>query len=543
MVRAGLNRSAHALTNPMRRTTIPQVLLALALASWALAMWRSELNIGPYGLIHSLSPLFFLATGLLSVSFLVALMWSNSGTYLLAIHLVALLAFAHLTPIILEGTARFPYIYESYGYADYLVRNGSLDLGLTYHNWPALHLVNAALVEMSGIDPIDLLLWSAPILHGIALLALAFVSRVLSETREEPWIALWLGILFSAGGGYLVPGTLAGLLMVAALSLVSISYLRQASSPRSSIGYQVALLVLLVAIIPAHLLTSVALVINLALTYLLAKATGARTGRLNTTTLLAVGVACWLLYAAINVTATLLPRILGEILNLDTVVSATGQLATSGAPQHTAVVLVRIGYASVLSLLALWTCVQRLHSERRLRMEWALPAAWVAGAASTVLVTAYSGEILGRALGLAFFALVILAAKQLARMKLPLAAVLFLTAAILSPINMWGNEQIDHVPPSEIAAVEFFYEKRPHSYGLITYPARIWRYQYLEYYYTSPDVQWVFTAIGVPSEQHESFLRGTLEVSEFLRERFPPPARIYDSQSMDILVRRGRVLR
>jgi hypothetical protein len=543
MVRAGLNRSAHTLTNPMRRTTIPQALLALALVSWALAMWRSQLSIGPYGLIHSLSPLFFLATGLLSVSFLVALMWSRSGTYLLAIHLVALLAFAHLTPIILEGTPRFPYIYESYGYADYLVRNGSLDLGLSYHNWPALHLVNAALVEVSGIDPIDLLLWSAPILHGIALLIIAFVSRVLSETREESWIALWLAVLFTAGGGYDVPGVMASLLMMAALALVSLDYLRQTPSPRSSFGYQCALLVLLVAVVPTHLLRSVALVISLALGYVVAKVTGARTGRLSTAILLAVCIACWMLYVAVSLTASLLPRILGEILNLDAVVATTGQLATSGAPQHTLVVLVRTGYGAALSLLALSTCASRLVSTRRLRIEWALPAAWVAAAASTVLLTAYSGEILGRALGLAFFALVVLASKQLVSTRLPVVAVVMLIAGLLYPINAWGNERVDYVSGSELASVQFFYENRPRSYGLATYPTRVWKYQYVEYYGPGQRGDWEFTGLGLPSQQHESFLRGTDELSSYLREYLRHAGRVYDSGSMEILAQRKETLR
>ncbi len=543
MVRVGLNGAARALSTENLRAVAPQILLASALAAWALAIWRSELSIGPFGLVHSLSLSFFAATGLLSVSFLVALLWSKSKPYLLVIHLVCLLAFAHLTPILLEGTPRFTYIYESYGYADYLVRNGHLDLSLTYHNWPALHLLNAALVEVSGIDPIDLLLWSAPVVHGLAVLALAFVSRVLSESREETWIALWLGMLFTAGGGYLVPGTLANLFMIAALSLISINYLRQAPSPRSSLGYQMALLVLLLAIIPAHLLTSVALAISLVLTYVMVRVTGASAGRLNTATLLIIALACWMLYAAINVTAALLPRVLGEILSLDTVITESGELAGSGAPQHTAVVLVRMGYAGVLSSLALLTCVQRLRSERRLRMEWALPGVWVAGAASTVLVTAYSGEILGRALGLAFFALVILASKQLVGVKLPLIMALVVAAALLSPINMWGNEQIDRVPPTEIVAVEFFYEHRPSDYGLVTYPARVWRYQYLEQYYPSPDVEWVFTALGTPSEQHESFLHGTVEVTEYLRHQSPQTVRLYDNGSMEILAQHRETLR
>jgi hypothetical protein len=543
MVRANLHRRVHALNTESIKAAAPLVLLASALAAWAVAMWRSELSIGSFGLVHSLSLSYFAAAGLLSVSFVVALLWSKSKPYLLALHLVCLVAFAHLTPILLEGTPRFTYIYESYGYADYLVRTGRLDLTLTYHNWPALHLLNAALVEVTGIDPIHLLLWSAPAVHVMAVLTLALVSRVLSETREETWLALWIGVLFTAGGGYLVPGTLANLFMITALSLISISYLRRPPSSRSSLGYQVALLVLLVAIIPAHLLTSVALVISLVLTYVLARTIGASTARLNTSTLLMVALACWMLYVAVSVTAALLPRVLGEILSLDTVIAESGELAGSGAPQHTAVVLVRMGYAGVLSLLALLTCVQRLRSERRLRMEWALPAVWVVGAASTVLVTAYSGEILGRALGLAFFALVVLASKQLANIKIPLTMALVVAAALLSPVNMWGNEQIDHVPPSEIAAVQFFYENRPSDYGLVTYPARVWRYQYLEQYYPGPHVEWVFTALGTPSEQHESFLHGTVEVTEYLRQQSPGTVRVYDSGYMEILAQHKETLR
>jgi hypothetical protein len=543
MLRAGLNRTAHTLSAESLKAVVPPLLLSLALATWTYAIWRSHLSIGSYGLVHSLPLPFFAAMALLSVSFALAVLWARSARHLQTLHVVALVAFVHLTPIILEGTPRFPYIYESYGYADYLVRNGHLDLSLTYHNWPALHLINAAIVQVSNIEPTTLLLWSSLVIHAISLLGLAFASRVLSETEEETWLALWIAILFTASGGYHVPGVMASLFMIVALSLVSIECLRKAHSGRSSLGYQVALLVLLVAIVPTHLLRSAALVISLALGYLVARMTGTRTGRLNTATFLAICVACWMLYVAVSLTASLLPRILGEILSLDTVATQTGELALQGSAQHTAVVMVRLGYSAALSLLAALTIARRLWTTRRLEIEWALPAAWVAGAASTVLLTAYSGEILGRALGLAFFPLVILASKQLASTRWPVFATLVLIAGVLYPINAWGNEQVDYVPESEIAAVQFFYCSRPLECGLVTYPTRIWKYQYLEYFGPAPHADWQFIALGVPSQQHESFLRGTDQFSKYLRENLRLSARVYDSGTMEIFAQRRETLR
>lgn len=521
------------------KAIMPRVLLLTAILLWAVGVWQGQLRIGPYGLVHSLPPLFFVAMLLLNGSFLATLRWNQEHTILLSAELLVLVAFVDLMPIILERTPRFPYVYDSYGYADYIVRNGHLNLGYPYHNWPALHLLNAVLVQVSGIDPVSLLLWSPLLLRGLTLPVFGLIFRQLCDSKGELWVALWLSVLFAVGPGYLVPGKLAALLMTVILSLALIPVLGSHLSVGQRLSYQLLLVILLVALPSAHLLTSVAAVVSLTLAYALAKFVARGAVRLNTIVLAAVFAACWIFYVAVEVTFTLLPIFVAEILDLDAVLTQTRKAAMGGSQQHTIVFLVRFAYVVTLSLLAVSAFLKHIALERRMRLQWALPAAWVVSSVSLVLLTAYSGEILGRAFAFAFLALVVLAAKHVTGLGFWPLACLVLLASALYPVNAWGNERVDYVPPSEIAATEVFYDHRPSNYWITAYPIRIWRYRYLDESRHSDADSSCFAVVGMPSEQQESFLEGSAEASRSLRDQMAHSSQVYDSRTIQILLQRG----
>lgn len=525
------------------KAMVPRILLPTAAFLWAISLWQAQLRIGPYGLIHSLPRLFFVAVILLNASFLAALRWTRKETLLLAGHLLAFVAFVDLIPIILEGTPRFPWVYDSYGYADYIVRNGHLNLGLTYHNWPALHLLNAAVVQVTGIDPISLLLWAPSAIRVFTLLVFTLLCQRLCASKQELWMALWLVVLFGVGAGYCLPGTLASLLLMVILYLVVSPLLGKSLPAGNGVGYQALLVVLLGALVSAHFLTSVAVVVDLAFLYALAHSLKRRGMRLSSITLSGVLVLFWFFYVAVNTTLPSIPRLFNEILAFDVLATRTQQAALGGSAEHTVVFLVRLGYMLVLSLLALAAFWYRVISERRLRLNWAVPAAWVGGSVTLVLLTPYAGEILARSFALAFFALLILAAKHGTGFTSPLLACIVSVAAVLYPINAWGNERVDYVPASEIAAAELFYAHRPSSYRVTTYPVRIWHHRYMEEHSRSGPDSWRFTMVGTPSEQAESFLTGSTEITRSLRDQVTHSGHVYTSGSIDVFAQRGDVAR
>ena len=106
---------------PIRmRTAIGARLLALGLVTspviWVAAMWSSRLEIGPYGIATTLSPLWYVSAllafaGMAGAVAMRQLAYAGGFGILLSM-------FVALPSFILEKTPRFPYIFDSYAYAD-----------------------------------------------------------------------------------------------------------------------------------------------------------------------------------------------------------------------------------------------------------------------------------------------------------------------------------------------------------------------------------------------------------------------------------------
>ena len=132
-----------------------------------------------------------------------------------------------------------------------------------------------------------------------------------------------------------------------------------------------------------------------------------------------------------------------------------------------------------------------------------------------------------------------LAAKHLKGTTFYLLAFAVLLASALYPISAWGNELVDYVPPSEIAAGEFFYSHSPSSYSIASRPSRIWGYRSLEtlHLHTSGPYHWRFTVAGDSVQTHWSFLGKHHKMASFVQEK-DPLGQIYDGTTVQILVRR-----
>jgi hypothetical protein len=474
LARSRLSPAIHWCRAHCSRQLMSRALLPIAVTLWAVSMLQAEFHLGPLGLVHCLPPTFFVAMFILSISFLLAIASPGTPSRLLGLHLAALVGAVGLVPIVLEQTARFPYVYDSYAYADYIVRTGHFSLAHPYHNWPGLHLLNAALIEISGLDPGALMLWSPIALQVGVLGAQALLFSKLCETRQELWMALWLSVAFR-GSGYLLPSTVAGLPMLVVLFIAVTAITRSADSEGTDLGYTVLRLVLMGTVVTSHLLHSWLLVLDLGLLWLVATLMRKKNSIHFTTILAGVLVLIWMLYVTVGYTEGIIRSLLAEILNLDAVVSSTQLEAYGGSPAHSLVFSVRLLYVLALSVLGLSGFVEGL-LHRRPIAGWLIPGTWVVGAASFALVTSYGGEILARAYYAALFALVVLASRHVRGRGFAVMAAVIVVSSLLYPINAWGNEAVDYVPPSEIDAVMFLREKHPTSYSIVANPVRVWRW-------------------------------------------------------------------
>jgi len=83
-------------------------------------------EIGQYGLIQSLSPLYYFAIFALIISFAWSLRAERSRSFVLASHLTVLVFLVHGAPEVIEGTARFQTAWLHAGFTNYVAGTGGL---------------------------------------------------------------------------------------------------------------------------------------------------------------------------------------------------------------------------------------------------------------------------------------------------------------------------------------------------------------------------------------------------------------------------------
>lgn len=434
--------------------------------SWVAAVWHTDLRLDAYGIARSLSPIWYGGAVAGLVGLIVAFKSRVSGYA--AGFAVMLIMYLAMTAFILEQTPRFHYIFTSHAYADQVLDTGRIDYAQSYLAWPGWHIVAAATVDAGSWDVATFLQWTSPLLTGISAAAVVGLIARMSDSRAGFWASLVVLVSLSGAPAFPLPGTMAGILWILMVSVVADEYLseREPSAGRRLIG-----LVLAVGVVVTHMLTTVVMIASVVMVLGAGWILGRHRVRANVA-LFAVAVAViYLFYLATEVTARLLPQQVEAVLHLDrlfsSTVTSTAEGVLLGAEEHTRVVLVRIAYVAVPSLLAaLAIATMLLRGRIRLRRWW-FPGAMIAAALATLLVGPYSGEIIARAYGFASLGVVAFVGSIVAtRWGWTLAPVL-IVGVLFSPINGYGNELLDHLRPQELAADRFVREFGPASYALV----------------------------------------------------------------------------
>jgi hypothetical protein len=244
---------------------------------------------------------------------------------------------------------------------------------------------------------------------------------------------------------------MAFILLVFLAAIMLEEYVGHALTTRGRAG----IVVLFTALVVTHLLTSiVGLIVVIAVSVLAVVAYHRRPG--PAAILGAAVLAAYLFYVAVTVTIALLPQQVNAILNLErlfgSIFGATTAGVTGGSADHTRVVFLRIGYVVGIAGLGALGALVAIARRTQLR-RWIVPSAWIAAGVASLGVGAYGGEILARGSTLAAPGSLALAS-WLARVRTGriLLAAAILSAALLSPVNEFGNELFDYVRPSELAA-------------------------------------------------------------------------------------------
>jgi hypothetical protein len=201
------------------RTYLAILSCVISLTLGLLALKASpQANIGPYGLIQALSPLYYVAIGLVLLSFVQAIKVKKYRSPILAAHLAVLVILLQGAPGIVESTARFPTAWLTGGFTDYIAGTGKLlpELDARF-SWPSFFAASAMLDKAAGASTADVFVRWWPTALNLLYLPLIFrISKEFLGSDVKAWVATALFPMANwIGQDYYSPQSIAFLLYLA----------------------------------------------------------------------------------------------------------------------------------------------------------------------------------------------------------------------------------------------------------------------------------------------------------------------------------------
>lgn len=394
------------------------VLAAVALA--ALALWFVSLggvkldDVGDLGLIQALPVGAILGLVLLAGGFAAAMAMDRLGVAVFFVVALTFALYGALVPI--EQVASFNVSWRHAGIADHLARSGVVDPGIdAYFNWPGFFAVLALTTDAAGVrDPLVFASWASVAANLLYLPPLAMIARSVGGDPRLVPMTLWVFVLANwVGQDYLSPQAMAFGLFLVVLAVVLTWFGGPASvaaplprflprvrnmiasesgkAARVPIAGRDAVLLIAIAAaattVPSHQLTPFALVLVLG-----ALVVTGRTWLRGLPLMLAVAIACWLVFMTISYLSGNIEALKAQLGELSTTISSSVSARVGGSDGHTFVTRLRIGFTALIWLGALVGAALRLQGGQRV---WSVAVLAVAPFALPVLQP-YGGEIMLR---------------------------------------------------------------------------------------------------------------------------------------------------
>ncbi|MFE0422382.1 glycosyltransferase [Streptomyces sp. NPDC058953] len=290
---------------PDRRTLITLgAPLAVALLLWVIATATVDVSdLSDFGLFRELPIVFWLGLAVLTGGFWYCVRDPRRSQWWPLAYTVGLLLFERATQAVVYPTPLYAWAWKHDAIIEHLLDAGRLQRGAelremaVYDQWPGFFAAQAALVDLTGAENALAFMSWWPLLSSLMLLLpLLLIYRTFTQDRRLIWTAVW--IFYAAnwvGQDYFSPQSLAFALYLGVIAVA----LRRAEAPAPGrrarqIVWTALLVPLIAAIVVAHQLTPVMLVVSLAALCVM--------GRYRDWTLVIVLV---LVFAAWNLTASL----------------------------------------------------------------------------------------------------------------------------------------------------------------------------------------------------------------------------------------------
>ncbi|MFJ8621740.1 glycosyltransferase [Kitasatospora sp. NPDC093550] len=208
-------------------TLAARALLPVSLVVWLVSLRRVRLDrMGDLGLLQVLPVLYWVAAGLLTAGFVLALRNRRIRSWWLAGYTLALIAVIHATPTLLYANLRYPWAWKHVAVIDAMLRHGGPvpHAGLLdpYNQWPGFFIVNGLLLRATGLhSALGYASWGPPLFNALLLAPLLLLYRAISSDRTLVWGAVWIYYSCSwVGQDYFSPQAFALVMYLAVIASV-----------------------------------------------------------------------------------------------------------------------------------------------------------------------------------------------------------------------------------------------------------------------------------------------------------------------------------
>jgi hypothetical protein len=209
------------------------VVMAAATALWIVALHRTHIrDVGAYGLLATISPLYFVALVLIVAGFLAEIARGARRGWVPVAYTVLLILLLHATTPALLAEPEYPWTYKHIGVIELFLQHGRvLDSGDLYQEWPAFFVTGAWLSKLSGVAPLDYATWAPVVFNLTGSLILLAIARTLTTDRRVAYLTVFLFQCINwIEEDYLSPQGFAFVLTLGVI-LVVLRWLRPALAP------------------------------------------------------------------------------------------------------------------------------------------------------------------------------------------------------------------------------------------------------------------------------------------------------------------------
>jgi len=481
--------------------------LVISLAMWTVALGRVDLSrIDDLGLISALPPLLLASLPLITISFAVLITQRPGTSWLIWLHVLALIFMLFAITAIVEQAPRFSVAWRHSGIIENLTRTGRINPDIdAYFSWPGFFALGAFFTQALGLQsPLDLTPWAPLLFNLLYLPAILLILRAGTTDLRVVWVGVWLFFIGNwIGQDYFSPQGFDYFLYLLVIGIL-LTWFRSAPAghgwfarwfqpvdepvPPTLTAFQRAALMAIVVLlfgttVYSHQLTPFALLGATIVLVLL--------GRMSASglpILMGVMLGTWLSYMTVAYLSGHIANLVSRIGNVDTTVAAGLTQRVRGSDLHLLVIVVRLANTAALFALAGLGILHRLLTGRR-DLSWAVLAIMPFG---LVLLQDYGGEILLRVYLFSLPFVAFLGAHALVqwgqiRERLSRAVPVALVAIVLLGaflISRYGNERMDLATADESTGMHELYKIAPLDSTLVAVAGNaFWKFTDYELYH------------------------------------------------------------